>query len=475
MFTEEFEEKVLDSIHKYDLIHNGDKIIVAVSGGPDSVCMMRILANLQPKLNVELIPAHVNYHTRGEDSDLDEKLCRRLAEDLGLILHIRSGHVEGASSPAVQRSGNFQREARRLRYDFFKQLCRDHGANKIAVGHTDDDVVETTLMHFLRGSGISGLGGIYPASGRTIRPVIDCSRDEIVEYLELKGIEFRTDRTNIECKYFRNKIRNELLPYLQDKYNPQIKQALLNIAHLARQTEQFIACQVECAWRRAVRHSRMGKILIDLDKYNEADTIIRYGLLRKAYRMFIPKERESRSLDFKRVENANRLAVRNVGTREDLKNGVIVERGYNEIVVFRNEDIRFREEINFPGIHSLDRLYLEISGEIADYSGDTGRIADNWSVSVDLDKAPAPYMVRSVEKGDRVRLLNAPGARKLSDIFIDKKISRSLRPEIPVITARGKIIWIAGIGIANNVKITQHTTRVLKLSVKTSVKQKEDD
>jgi tRNA(Ile)-lysidine synthase len=459
-------EKALHSLHRYGLIDSGDSLICALSGGPDSVCMVHFLADLRIELRIEMVLAHVNYHTRGEESKLDEDLCKALAEKLNLPILVKS---VGQTQLSRMLGGNFQSEARKLRYAFFEQLCLDRGANKIAVGHTADDVAETTLMHFIRGSGMSGLAGIYPQTGRTIRPLIDCSREEIIAYLDRCGIEYRTDRSNLEAGYFRNRVRNDLIPHLEKKYNSRIRQGLSRTARLARATDQFVTSHVDQLWDDAVRRSRMGKICVGISKYAAADDIIRYGLMRRAYKSVVSSDRPEKSLDYELVENADSLIGQHVGTRADLKNGLMVERGYDELIVFRNETISFSEDLQLPGSCRFDRFCLGIFGEVEDIAEERPGSSVNLAIGIDYERTSTPYVVRTVENGDRVRLLNAPGSRKLSDIFIDRKIPRSLRAEIPVVTARGDIVWIVGIGIADDVKITSQTKKVLKLSAIPSV------
>jgi tRNA(Ile)-lysidine synthase len=213
----------------------------------------------------------------------------------------------------------------------------------------------------------------------------------------------------------------------------------------------------------------MGKICVDIGKYAAAEDIIRYGLMRKASKSVASSERPEKSLDYELVENADSLIGQDVGRRADLKNGLMVERGYDELIVFRNETMSFSEEMHLPGSCRFDRFCLGISGEIEDIAGERPESSDNLAVGIDFERTSAPYVVRTSENGDRVKLLNAPGTRKVSDIFVDRKIPRSLRAEIPVVTAGGNIVWIVGIGIADDVKITSQTRKALKLSAKPGV------
>jgi tRNA(Ile)-lysidine synthase len=213
----------------------------------------------------------------------------------------------------------------------------------------------------------------------------------------------------------------------------------------------------------------MGKIVIEIGKYVEAEQIVRLGLLRKAYRMAAKPDPKGKSLDYTLVERADGLTDRDVGTRLDLKNGVMIERGYRELIVFNEERIAETEELEFPGSCVVERLCLQISGEIQEVAGYLRRGGDNLQVVIDFDATSPPYTIRGAREGDRVKLLNAPGNRKLSDIFIDRKIPRSLRSEIPVLTAADAIVWVVGIGIADDVRVGDQTRTVLKLTARPSV------
>lgn len=454
------------------MTRQGDRLICGISGGPDSVCLVYVLANLQKTLGIDMILAHVNYHTRAEDSDLDAALCRKIAQNLSLPIYVRSVDSDELSS---MKNENFQREARKLRFAFFEQLCYEHDANKIAIGHTADDSVETTIMHFLRGSGVAGLGGIYPTSGKTIRPLIDCSRQEIISYLDDNDIEFRIDKSNLGNDYLRNHVRNDLIPYLEKEFSPQLRQVLHRTSRLARKTNEFIASHVDRLWERAVKPSRMGKVCISLSEYFEADEMVRYGLLRKAHRTLIASDRPHKSLDLELVENADRLREQPVGTRADLNNRVMIERGDKHLILFLDDEVRVGEEIAIPGDNEIDGFCLDISSSIEDIGSENVEDADNYAVQIDFETISAPYAVRTIEEGDRVRLLNAPGSRKVSDILADKKVPRSLRGEVPILTASGRIVWIVGIGIADEVKITERTGKVLKLSARARVIQDGDE
>jgi len=468
MNSDDFSSKVLKTIDEHELISRGDKLVCGVSGGPDSVCMVHILANRRRELGFEMVLAHVNYSTRGDDSDLDEDLCRKLASDLGIDIHVRSVDQQEL---ALLKNGNFQRDARHLRYEFFAGLITDIGCNKIATGHTADDVAETSLMHFIRGAGISGIGGIYPRNDNLIRPLIDCYRDEIITYLSERQITYRTDSSNLESEYLRNRVRNQLIPSLSEDYNSKVVRAIARTAHIAQATGKFIEKHVDRLWTDSVSFSRLGKILIDIRIFSSADKILRYELIRKTYNSLLKEDNHRTSLDLELIESADRLAAAEVGRKADLHSGISIERGSDQLILFRNAGTEVCEKINIPGISRLEDFNLEVFSEICDFDGEIALSSDCWDVQLDSDRLTPPFLLRTSRDGDRVRLLNSPGSRKLSDIFIDRKIPRLLRSEVPILTASGEIVWIVGIGIADRAKLTAQTERVLKLHAKSSVIQ----
>lgn len=220
-----FIKKIQTFSNRFDLWKDGSKIVVGVSGGPDSVCLLDILNKLKDKYNFELIIAHVNYGLRGRESDEDEKFVDNLAEKYGLKiekLKLKDLNIDDS---------NLENELRNTRFDFFEKLRKENNFDLIAVAHNQDDQAETLLMRLIRGSGLQGLASIRPRNGKVIRPLLNTSKKEILKYLKENDLEYRTDSTNKDTKFFRNKIRHKLIPYLEENYNPSIKETLAGSAN----------------------------------------------------------------------------------------------------------------------------------------------------------------------------------------------------------------------------------------------------
>lgn len=225
-----------------DLWRKGSRIILGVSGGPDSACLLAILAGLAPKYGLELVIAHVNYGLRGKDSDRDEKFVRELAKKYGLKIEVLkfSKAKLWKNLKLSFRKLPSENALRDIRYAFFEKIRKENNFDLIAVAHNQDDQAETVLMRLIRGAGMKGLSGIKAKNDRIIRPLLETSRKEILDHLRANDLKFRTDRTNKQNLFLRNKIRNRLIPYIEQKFNPNIKRTLAESASSIADDDSFL-------------------------------------------------------------------------------------------------------------------------------------------------------------------------------------------------------------------------------------------
>jgi tRNA(Ile)-lysidine synthase len=229
-----FIKKIQTFSKRFDLWKEGSKIVVGVSGGPDSVCLLGVLNKLKEKYNLDILVAHVNYGLRGDESIEDEKFTEELVKKLGLKiekLNLNSLKIDNS---------NLESELRDIRYNFFKKIRKENNFDVIAVAHNQDDQAETVLMRMIRGAGLQGLGSIRPRNEKIIRPLLKTSRKEIINYLKEGNLDYRIDSTNEDIKFFRNKIRHNLIPYLEEEYNPVIKETLSGVAESIVDDYDFI-------------------------------------------------------------------------------------------------------------------------------------------------------------------------------------------------------------------------------------------
>ncbi len=225
--------KVKDTLQENKLLKPGNTVIIALSGGPDSVCLAHLLKSLQKELEFEIILAHLNHGLRGKESDQDNCFVQKFARRLNLSL----------VDEKLDHKPKSEEEARKARYQFLETVRKQKGAQKIATGHSQDDQIETILLHLLRGAGLAGLSGIRYQNNRIIRPLLACSHQKILAYLKKNKLPFCLDKTNLDPAFTRNRIRHELIPLLTREYNPNFKKSILNLALLAQETNQYLTAR----------------------------------------------------------------------------------------------------------------------------------------------------------------------------------------------------------------------------------------
>ena len=266
---------VLKTIQKYNLISPKDKIVLGVSGGPDSLFMLDILNKLKKELDIELVVAHINHKIRIE-ADEEEEFVKRFCEKIGVEFYSKRIEVE---KYANNNKIGLEEAGRKVRYEFFEEVCNKTGANKIAVAHNKNDKVETMIMHMLRGSGISGLQGIQPKANKIIRPIIEIERKDIEKYCEEQNLEPRIDKSNQDNTYTRNKIRNIVIPYINQEFNPNFIETMTRLSELITEENAFLNKLTETEYKKILIQKIDNQISLDLKKFNELDTIIKKRII----------------------------------------------------------------------------------------------------------------------------------------------------------------------------------------------------
>lgn len=310
-------EKVLNTIKKYDLIKNGDNIVVGVSGGPDSMALLNVLLNIREKINFEITVAHVNHMIRIE-ADEETKYVQNFCKEKNIECFIKKEKVEEI---AKKDKVGTEEAGRKLRYSFFDEVAKKVNANKVATAHNANDNAETVLMNIIRGSGTSGLKGIEPArENKYIRPLIECTRDEIEEYCEKQHLQPKIDKTNMENIYTRNKIRNLLLPYIKENFNPNIVSSLNRLSELALKENNFIEKKVKESYEQVLIKEILGnkelegknEIILSLKKFNELDLVIKNRLMLYTIGRLLGS---SKNIEKVHIEDLVKLCNNNIGNK----------------------------------------------------------------------------------------------------------------------------------------------------------------
>lgn len=305
-------QKVLETINKYNLIENGDKLVLGVSGGPDSISMLNILNEIRQdnkiNLNFKIVVAHINHMIRDEAKD-DELYVKEYCNKNNIEFYSKSIDVKKLAN--TNKIGT-EEAGRNVRYEFFNEILEKTHSNKIAIAHNKNDNAETMIMNIIRGSGVSGLKGIEAKRGIYIRPLIECERTEIENYCEEQKLDPRIDKTNFENEYTRNKIRNIVIPYVKKEFNPNIVNTLERLSDLVKEEEDYIEKQVLNIYGNIVIEQRKKEIILDLKKFNSQEKVIKSRLiLYTITRLF----GTSQGIEKIHIEDIIKLCSNNIGNK----------------------------------------------------------------------------------------------------------------------------------------------------------------
>ncbi len=456
-------ETVRKSILKYRMIEPGEKAVVAVSGGADSVCLLDIMARLSKNLNINLIVAHYDHGLRKSEDEFETQFVYRIAASLGLPFETEKASGLHCGMPSLEE------RAREARYEFLERVRIKSDARKIALGHTMNDQAETVLMRLLRGSGPSGLSGIPPVRGKNIiRPLIDVKREEIIKYLDSRCLDFVSDSSNINKKYMRNSIRLELMP-LMLKHQPQLIENLSRLSNILRDENSILDAWAEEWADKNVLFESAKDISIGLEDFNSLLTPLKYRVIRHILKRLL---KNLRRVDYRHLVYVTHLAESNRSQSSiDMPNGISVKKSYDRLIFQLSNEAR-----SFEYCYSLERagkVHIEETGQTIsaeEIEWDSGKelfedIGESTAL-LDAEKLNYPLIIRNIRPGDRFVPLGMTGTKKIKDFFIDLKLPSEKRHDIPIITSDKNIIWICGYRIDDRYKVTNRTKRVLKITCK---------
>lgn len=451
--------KVKKIIERYNMFSPGDRVLVGVSGGPDSVCLLHILNRCRKDMALSLHVVHINHGIRKRESKREEKFVSHLAGRMGLPITVKSLDVP---SYARRKKLTVEEAARDMRYSAFEQLAGKLNAKKIALGHTASDQVETVLMHLLRGSGPQGLSGIPPVrklgSTAVVRPLIEVNREEILNYLKKNKLTFCLDSSNRKTEYFRNKIRLKLLPLLRKNYNENIDGALLRLSEILKEENAYWERVVERVLGKVVSWEAE-KILIDFKRFLRYNVIVQRRVL---YRLF------GGIVSLSQIEAIRSLAQKSSqGKRVYLGKRFSVRKEGDFLIFSSSPERRFKKfnyPLRVPGKNEIEGLDLTLNTRIVDFRPVSDKGAN--TAYFDVDKINfKKLLLRNRREGDRFRPFGLRGTKKLSDFFIDRKIPRRLRDRVPLLVEGEDILWVVGIRRADKARITEDTKKILEVRV----------
>jgi tRNA(Ile)-lysidine synthase len=464
---ETLEQEVVGFIREQNLFSAGDRLVVAVSGGADSVCLLHILAQRRKELGVELHVAHLDHQLRGAESDSDASYVSALARRLNVPATIERRDVAAYRD---QKGVSLEEAAREVRYSFLAEVAEEVSASKVVVGHTRDDHIETIVMHLLRGAGTAGLCGLQPRSVlpyggnngqlEVVRPLLALSRQETLDYCQRYNLVPRNDSSNVSPSFLRNRVRLELLPVLRS-YNPGIDKALLRLADIAGDDISFIEKQASLLWEKLASRED------DIIYLNMSQMIaLPRAMQRQIFRRAVKQLRGNlKDVEADHIEAMMDFLSKPAGKKLYLTDGLMLSTEYGRLVLASAQastcplpafEGTFRIEIpgetDLPGWRIRADIIRGVVGE-----------EDGLSASFDLDKVGRELTVRRRRPGDRFQPFGMRQTKKLQDFMVDSRIPRSWRDRVPLVCSPEQILWLVGWRIDDRVKVTEHTKDILHL------------
>ncbi len=463
---EPLEQRILRFIRDNSLLSDRT-LLLAVSGGPDSVCMLHILVRFQKDLNLNLHLAHLDHQLRGADSEADARYVSQLAQKFNLPVTIEKRDVK---EYRVRESTSLEEAAREVRYAFLAGVAASIGADRVAVGHTADDNVETVLLHLIRGTGTGGLRGLQPVSRWQssensliiVRPLLQVSRQETTDYCLEHALEPRTDTSNLSLSPLRNRVRHQLLPLLQS-YNPQVMEAVLRTARITG--VDMVALDAESArlWKR-VAQVQDKAVFLDKKVFLALAPAWQRYLLRRGIEELLGSLKD---IEARHIEEIMAALAKPAGRSLNLPGGLLFVIEYDRYLLTPDAG----ELSPFPVI--TGEVILKVPGETH---------LPGWRVKVEIikpeemedrkddftayfnhDKVGDTIMVRCRRTGDRFYPLGIGQSKKLGEFMIDARIPRAWRDRVPVVCSPEQILWVVGWRIDDRVKVTDDTKKVLRL------------
>jgi len=466
------QQRVLGFIQENQLVSSQHCLLVAVSGGPDSVCLLHILVKLREELDIRLHIAHLNHQLRGAESEADAHYVCDLAHRLDIPATIEQRDVKAYQA---QHRLSLEEAAREVRYTFLAQVAKSIGANRVAAGHTVDDHIETILMHLIRGTGTRGLRGLQPSSlwqssGNSliiIRPLLPVSRWETADYCYNYQLMPRIDASNLSLSPLRNRIRHQLLPLLES-YNPQVAEALLRTARIAGDDLAFLDKETTRQWGKIVQ-KQGSTITLNKKRVLELPLALKRYLLRRVIEDLLGNLKD---IESRHIEEIIGALTKPAGKRLSLPGGLVFSIEYNQYLIGPDQAalspfpiLGAEFPLKLPGETALPGWRVEAT--ITSREQMTKKDED-FTAYFDLDKTGDKLLVRPRQPGDRFQPLGMSQPKKLGEFMIDSKIPSAWRQRIPLVCSPQHILWVVGWRIDERVKVTEDTKQVLRIKFERS-------
>jgi tRNA(Ile)-lysidine synthase len=452
---------VRETIDKYNMFNPGDGVVVGVSGGPDSVCLLHVLHKLKDAYRIQLYGAHVNHQLRGQAAEQDALYVQELCNRLQIPVFITSINIKQISQ---EQSVSEEVAGRQQRYAFFFRIAKRVGANKIAVAQNMNDQAETLMMRFIRGTGLEGLSGIHPVrKDGVVRPLLEVKRKWIEQYCKENHLNPRLDETNLQAIYTRNKIRIHLIPQIIKEHNANFIQTAANTADLIREDHDFIEDYVNSIIGKQLKKDAKG-LFIPSSFLLKEHVAIQRRMVRKVIEIF---KGNTMNIEYKHIEEILQMARQGcTGTAIDLPGDLRVEIIYDHIHLLNSTAVGKKTEKIFYPLKLNEQIFISelnstVTARIIEKDDLASIELNNFTKAFDYNVINEEIYIRNRLPGDKFTPLGMKGTKKLKDFFIDLKIPKYKRDEIPIVATKTDILWVVGYRINEKYKCTHNTKKIL--------------
>ena len=477
---------VLNSIKRYSMLNKGSAVLLSVSGGPDSIALLHLLRELSETYELRLVLAHLNHCLRGAEADEDAAFVTEQGKQLGLKVITEKTDVKKL---AEEKRLSIEEAGRKARYRFLEQAALQEKIKIVATGHTKDDLAETIIMRLLRGCGTIGLLGIPPVRKQNeltiIRPLIDLKRQDIMNYLDGRKIPYRIDTSNFDAKFLRNRIRNDLLPFLEKDFNPKMREVLINLSKILDSETAFLEQSLLPIYQQIVEKRQLHYTL-DISEFKGVHEALQRSILR---RFIMDTKGNLLGITYNHIEDLMDLIFTKPSGRQiHLPDDITAVKEYEHILLSRGtyqKPVVEGGQVEIPGTTKFDIPRMDVTTEILTaetieikkLAKHAANLSRTWNDPMhngitefeeffDADSIGDILFFRSRSKGDRFTPIGFEGSKKVKDIMIDEKISPRFRETVPILATPNEIAWIVGYRISEHFKIRETTEKVLRIKVR---------
>ena len=461
-------EEFKNFIKGQELLVKNDRLLLGVSGGPDSLTMLDLFHRLSLKLEIELFVFHLNHMFRKEAAS-EADFVRDLCYDYDIDCFIEKFDVP---SYAEKHSLSSEQAARKIRMELLFERAQKLNLKKIALAHNKDDLVETVFLNMFRGCSLPGLTGIEAFSEidnyEIIHPLLSISRNEIENYCIMKNLNPRRDKSNEKNIYTRNKIRNDIIPYIEKEINPSLKNVVARMASTLKEENDFLKKLSREKYEYILIKEGKNRTVLSLEKLMNLSEVLKRRIL--FYAIYSLKEKKA-DIYFKHYKEISKLFNQSTSSKTiDLPGDITIKREYEKLIIQKGkiDDIvnDYLFEVNIPGLTKLP-FEMSINTRILEkYEGWQEDASKNNIALIDIEKVALPLKIRNRKNGDKFKPLGMNGYKKIKDFFIDEKVIQQRRDKIPlVIDNNGVIVWVAGFRIDDRIKIDNKTKKIIEITL----------